>query len=270
MNFSHSGEWGDLILSLPAIKALSGGSVYGVDRPWTRPNFRNKIALAKSLLEAQNYIDHVGPHNGERIDIDISPFRRNGLITGQTIVERVARYCRVTADISEPWLHVEPDARSKGRIVINQCPRWTSFFFPWKQIVQTFGDDLLFIGLPEEHKEFCDEFGKMPYLRTNDLHDVARLIRGSELFCGNQSCCAAIAEGLHHPKVLAVCQWACDCFFKRDGAMYCIDGSLSFEACGKSFRSEAARFIPKFNNDGLDKALLIAKCREVMVSKSII
>lgn len=266
MNYFHSGCIGDILYAIPSIRYHGPGMVYVANRAWTKP-IQNRISAFKPLLECQGIGCQL--HCNEFIDIDFSTFRRGGLLNGSTIVDRQARWSRAKIDLSDPWIMVEPDSRSTGRIVINMCGRWESFFFPWKQIVQTFGDDLLFIGLPDEHKSFCDQFGKVPYIKTDNLLQAAQLIKGSELFLGNQSSCNAIAEGLHHPKVLAVCQWACDCFFKRDGAIYCIDGSLSFEACGKFFHSEATRFIPKFNNDGLDRALLIAKCREVMVSKGI-
>jgi|SRR5882757_5961759 len=270
MNISHSGELGDVIWSLPAIRALGGGSLFGVNRPWTRPEFTKRIAVLKRLLESQDYVHHVGPHEGQHIDLDISPFRRSGLITGQSIPERIARFCRATPDLANPWIMVEPDSRSSGRIVINQCERWTSWFMPWKQIVDTFKKDILFVGLKQEHNKFQEQFGKVSYQSTNDLYEVASLIKGSELFIGNQSSANSIAEAMKHRKILAACLYASDCLFKGDHATYCIDGSLSFEACGKSFHSEAVKFMPR-NHSGndWDKPALLARVRQLMIDNGI-
>jgi ADP-heptose:LPS heptosyltransferase len=52
--------------------------------------------------------------------------------------------------------------------------------------------------LPEEHREFEREFGKVEHLPTQDLLQVARLIAGSDLFIGNQGCPAWIAMAIGH------------------------------------------------------------------------
>lgn len=269
MNYLTSGCLGDWLYSIPSVRFHGKGNYYCSNRSWTKP-IENRLPSIKRLLESQDCILSAEVHHGQPIDIDFSTFRKGGMIHGDTIINRQARWSRAKVDLTVPWIMVEPDSRSSGRIVINECPRWESWFFPWRQIVQTFGNDLLFIGLPDEHNEFQQQFGKVPYLRTDDLYDAARLIKGSELFIGNQSSCNSIAEGLHHRKILAVCLHACDCLYPRDGATYCIDGSLSFEACGKSFHSEAVKFIPK-NHSGndWDKPALLARVRQLMIDKGI-
>ncbi len=56
-----------------------------------------------------------------------------------------------------------------------------------------------------------------PSIPTANLLEVARVIAGSRLFVGNQSCPAAIAEGLKHPMILEVFPTMANCCFERLG-----------------------------------------------------
>lgn len=241
MTVAHSGEIGDLILALPTIKAIGANKIYAVDRPWTRPDFKGRSRFLKRLVESQPYIESLEPHAGQPIDIDLSCYRSHGHKFGETIINRIARFARAKVDQSQQWLEVEPDKRTKGRIVINRCPRWQGINFPWREIVQSFKKDILFIGLDSEWKKFCAEFGMVEYLRTNDLYEAAMAIRGSDTFLGNQSSCNAICEGLNHPSVLETCVTSFDCCTNRPNCTYSVTGKVSFSALGKDFRYEPAK-----------------------------
>lgn len=235
MTVSHSGEIGDVIYALPTIKVLGARNIYAVDRPWTRPDFRGRSRFLKRLLESQHYIDSIEPHTSQPIDLDLSNYRSHGHKFGETIINRIARYARVKVDQSEQWLDVEPDPGTKDRIVINRCPRWWGQRFPWREIVQRFKKDILFIGLEPEWKAFCMEFGMVEYLRTNDLYDAARAIKGSDIFIGNQSSCNAVCEGLKHRSVLETCCTSMDCVTNRPNCTYSVTGEISFHALGQEF-----------------------------------
>lgn len=270
MRYFHSGCLGDVIYAIPSMRSMGLGGILFGDRPWTKP-IVSRLPSIKRLLESQECILFAEIHQGQKIDVDFSTFRRGGLIYGDTIADRQARWTRVVIDLSKPWLAVEPDPCSADKIVVNRCPRWEGWFFPWRQIVQVFQDDLLFVGLPEEHRAFCEEFGAIRYCPIHDLHDAARLIAGCEMFIGNQSSCNAIAEGLHKRKVLEVCLYAPDCLYARPGALYCADGSLEFEACGKAFQSDAVKFIPRKSSAvDWDKPALIERVKNVMREKGCI
>jgi hypothetical protein len=85
-----------------------------------------------------------------------------------------------------------------------------------------------FIGLQEEHLAFVEAFGEVPYLPTADLLEAARVIRGSRLFIGNQSCCFAICEGMKHPAVLEVWRSYPNCCIERDNVVHGV-GAHAFE-----------------------------------------
>jgi hypothetical protein len=189
-------------------------------------------------LEIQPCISGISTYAGEWVDYDLSTFRAQGLKYGDTIIERQARWIGAKVDISNPWLVTEdPDPRTLGKIVINRCPRWPGFHFPWRRIVEEFGADAVFLGLESEHGDFVKEFGYVSFIRTTNLLEVANLIAGAVLFIGNQSCPLAIAEGLHKRTIVECCCFALDSCYRMGYNIHVVDGSLNFSLNGRRFTS---------------------------------
>jgi hypothetical protein len=232
--FLHSGCLGDIIYALPSIVALGGGHLYYDDRPWTAP-LTPKIGNLIPLLEDLPYLNGISRHSGEFIDHDFSTFRFGGLKYGEPIIARQARWVGADVDNSRSWLNAQPDQRGAGRILVNRCPRWLGFYFPWSYLVETFKSEMLFVGLMSEYKLFIQQFGVIEYLPTQDLRELAELIAACDLFIGNQSAPLAVAEGLKKPTIVEVCCYAADCFNKRPGNIHVTGGNLEFEALGKEF-----------------------------------
>ena len=84
------------------------------------------------------------------------------------------------------------------------------------KIVKEFYDDIVFIGLAQEHEAFQKEFDKVFFCPCDNLLEAAGIIQGAELFIGNQSACNAIANGLGKKIVLEVCPYGPDCFLRKD------------------------------------------------------
>ena len=189
-----SGDFGDALYGLPSVRALGGGELYFVSRPWTRTRWDSSLlATIKPLIDQTGYCQ-AKLHQGEWIDHDFSTFRNGGQKLGRTIAERESRWVGAGNISLEPWLRAEPEPKAK--IVINRGARWQGFHFPWHELLLQFDHQLIFIGLPAEHQAFEKEYGKVPFAPTRDLLEAAQLIAGSELFIGNQSACLAIANGL--------------------------------------------------------------------------
>lgn len=123
------------------------------------------------------------------------------------------------------WLDVEPSEESRGRIICARSGRYRNGSFPWKKIVQHYGDRLLFIGLKHEHAEFCSHWGMVEHRPVNDLLEMAKLIAGSELFIGNQSSPMAVAEGLKHPTIQETSTDPADCIYYRENAQWVDNGA---------------------------------------------
>ncbi len=235
MNCFHSGCIGDIIYSIPTLRALGCKRLYLDNRPWTKP-IVSRIGAFARLIETQGISVH--KHEGEHIDFDLSTYRNGGMRYGDTIADRVARWMGVKIDTSVPWLDIaDKSYDTKGKILISRGARWHGEYFPWKQIVEEFKDDLVFVGLPEEHHAFCSLFGNVEYLPTIDLYAVAEAIAGSDLFIGNQSSPNAICEGLKHNSIQECCLYAFDCVFLRNNKQHITHGELSFTHGTKSFNA---------------------------------
>ena len=206
------------------MQALGVTNLYVDDRPWTKP-IVNRIGAFARLIEAQGIA--VKKHEGEDINVDLSTYRNGGMIYGDTIANRVARWVGAKIDLSKPWIKSGKNNYTAGKIIVSRGARWHGEFFPWKEIVDTFSKDIMFVGLDEEHEDFCKKFGEVEHLHTIDLYDVAEAIAGASLFIGNQSSPNAIANALRAPSIVETCLYAFDCIYERDNATYCHDGNLN-------------------------------------------
>lgn len=243
----HSGDHGDAIFAIPSFKALGVSHVYFGTRPWTKPNIEGRLHGIVRLFEKQGIT--ISVHEGEEFDYDFSTFRAAGQIHGDTIVNRQARYMGVKPDLSKPWLVSESDERSKGRIMISRGPRWQGYWFPWRKLVNTFREQMIFVGLDEDYQDFTSRYGSVERIPTTDLYDVAKLIQGCSLFIANQSSPNSICEGLQKDNILEVCLHAPDCIYNRKNSIYVYDGSLSFEFNGTRFSSDAFSESGELSND---------------------
>lgn len=237
LKFGSIGDAGDVITLMPTIQQLGGGDIYFMDVKGRRA-FTPRIPLLQRLLESQEYIGHVLPWNGENLDYNFADFRLKGMPWGVQLGKVHSDYINFPTDFTKPWLSVPANPHTHGRIIVSKTARYANPLFPWKELVATFRKQMLFVGLPGEHRDFCMAYGQVEYLPTVDLYEVATAIAGSDLFIGCQSSPNAIAEGLKHPMVQEVCLWAPDCIYRRDTAIHCYDGSLEFICGGIHFKHE--------------------------------
>jgi hypothetical protein len=244
--FGHIGDFGDTLYSLPSVRELGGGVYYAKDQSGCQP-FICRIPALKRLLEEQWYIESLSPHSGEKIDHDFSDFRQGGFPYGVTLGELHASWVGAKPQFDQAWIEVDPDPRTKGKIVIARSARYRNPYFPWGQLVEKFAGHMLFVGVRAEHVDFVKMYGHVPWLPTNDLYEVASAICGSELFIGNQSAPGAICEGLKHRSIQETCLWVPDCIYPRPNATHCCDGGLKFSVLGMDFESEPFTEAPTLN-----------------------
>ncbi len=221
--FFHSGDLGDIIAALPAIRQLGGGELIIGQRLWrplvgNRENMRGaRYQAIEPLLKSAPYLSRVSYNDHPpKIDHDLSRFRpvisrllaatRIEKIIGNRIklknlVQVHAEYLGLDNLDPLPWIKVDAESAARGKIVVARSARNHHPQFPWPWLVQTRRHQMLFIGLPREHGEFQREFGAVEYFPTPDLLQVARVIAGSELFIGNQGCPAWIAMAQGHPLI---------------------------------------------------------------------
>lgn len=228
MNYFHSGDLGDVIYALPAMRALGRGTVYLNTRPWTAVMDEPRVRVLKPLLEAQDYIDRVihGDAPKDEPCVDISTFRRGGLLYGKNLMAVQSDWVNAKASPA-PWLEVSPSTRAVGRIVCHRSPRYRNPYFRWDEIGKRFGERLLFVGLRHEVEVLRRQTGvAAEWAVTRDYLELAELIAGADLFIGNQSSPMALAIGLGVPFIQETCLWTPDCLYPRARGVYCYDGGI--------------------------------------------
>lgn len=202
-NFSHSGDLGDIIYSLPTIRACGGGNLTLFNFPGRTAHGMSpeKVARIKPLLECQDYIGTVRWSDGF-IDHFLNGFRDHRS-AGNLADMHLATHGLDWSHRAKKWLSVEPDHRYD--VIVNRTPRYNNPGFDWLSPVAKYAGRIAYIGSPEDHGLFCHHFGEIPYVDADNLLKVAQIIAGCKLFIGNYSAPAAIAEGLKHPMVIEVC-----------------------------------------------------------------
>lgn len=219
MKFFHSGDIGDIIASLPSVRAIGGGDFF-IGDGFARESMRgNRFNAIKPLLEAQPYIRSVqwsdACPNGAK---DFSTFRHD-LIVGESLAHWQARHLGVEIS-TEPWLTVPVSDRSKGRAVIARSLRYHSRWHMWNTILKAH-PNALFVGLREEYMHLSSATQvKFEHAPTADLLELASIIAGCKIFIGNQSCPWWIAFALGVPTIQEVFANSPNSRIERDGARY--------------------------------------------------
>ena len=231
MTLQHSGDFGDIVYSMPIFKALNGAaSIRLVDKPHTAA-LLSRASVIIPLLKSQAYIRKVEVGDGDH-SVDFSKFRKNHRGTQTLSYSQTSYYNEIesppiTFNSSESWIRVDPMKEMAGKVIIARSARYHNPTFPWKEIVGHYGDRLIFVGLPAEHEVFCNQFGSVKYHRTNDFLELARMISGAGIFIGNQSSPQSIAMGIGCQIIQEVCTWQPDCIFNRQNVQYCYSGKCT-------------------------------------------
>jgi hypothetical protein len=242
----HSGDIGDILYALNGIRLRGGGTLYLGPRSNLDPDLQPRFAITRQIfswmapfLRAQPYIKGVyyaencppGAGNLNLFRLYWRGALRDELATaGQYMPFRLGwlhwSACGILrADDTEPWLTV-PDPNPLYPLVIQRTSRYQNRANFWRHVLACYGDQILFIGNPDEHKDFQRQFGPVRFARCHDLLTMAQIIAGAKYFLGNQSCGWAIAEGLKMPGIQETCNESpeiADCVFCRPNAQHIRD-----------------------------------------------
>ena len=145
--FKHSGDMGDIILSLPAVSSLGGGILYldpeGGEQEdlvswstYTRTKLnREKILSLKPVLENQPYIDEVRLWDPSiKVDYNLDKFRRHIKFNNLTTSHLAAFGLEPKAEKwhSKKWMEVEPKKLPNNKsIILSRSCRYHSNYSFW-------------------------------------------------------------------------------------------------------------------------------------------
>jgi hypothetical protein len=212
----HSGNAGDVIYALPAVRALGGdaGAVLKLelDMPLRDKSIRHPLGAVQlnrkmydmlvPLLLAQPYIKGVEVYaRGSEVDHDLDSFRESPLLIDRLGISRWYFYMfGLAADLSRPWLTVEPDLTYARSIVVARSFRYRNLALSHQFLEGK--SDVVFVGLRDEYEDFKRQVPSARWVEVDDFLQLARVVAGSRLFIGNQSFPYSLAEGLKVRRVL--------------------------------------------------------------------
>ncbi|MEO7394841.1 MAG: hypothetical protein ABIU11_07830 [Chitinophagaceae bacterium] len=216
-HFKHSGNAGDLIYSLPVVKALAMGQEthyhlnlgqrgnYGKKpHPLQGVMLNEKMyRMLLPLLSVQDYISSCSVYNEEYIDYDMDLIRSYPFPTSRGNISRWYCYLfAITVDLSKPWLTVQPDNSWNEHIVIARSQRYNAPAISYNFLNKY--KKKLFVGVEEEWREIKKMLPGIEFHPVNDFLQLASVIAGSKLFIGNQSFPFSLAEAMKVPRLLEV------------------------------------------------------------------
>jgi hypothetical protein len=217
--FKHSGNAGDIIYALPAMRALAQDlpmalrlkldvpAHYGKRaHPLGNVTFNQKMFdMLRPLLLAQPGISSCDVYGGgDAVDYDMDlmrayPFPQHS--------GHIARWYFLTfavnADLGQPWLQVKADPAFSDCIVLARSQRYHAPLID-HSFLQAY-PRLVFIGVEAEFHEMRRTLPRLQHHPVDDFLQMARVIAGSRLFIGNQSFPFAVAESLKVRRLLEVC-----------------------------------------------------------------
>ena len=206
-SFHHSGHLGDIIYALPVLRACGGADLeISTENPAKNPSViyraltQTEFLAIGPLLVAQPYIRSVRfVRKMTPGSIDLNPWH---LIPGHIAEAHLKLIHGLTSDVlRRPWISVKP--KCVAPVVVNRSARWheRGAEAAWRQVLEAAGDAAVFVGLFSEHEDFVAKIGPIRFQPTINLLEVAAIIAGATAFIGNQSCCLAIAQAMHHPRI---------------------------------------------------------------------
>lgn len=242
LTFAHSGDIGDLIFGLCAMKHKGGGILkIGKQMGGVREALEGaRLEALLPLLKSQPYVRGLDPHEGEWVDFDFRMFRAVHKEHSNLVHDQLDWIGCPLSVGDEPWLTISPLANAPS-VVINRTERYRNDDFPWRKVLSKY-PDAVFIGLPHEHENFEKDFGSVRYVSTDNFFEVAEYIASSILFIGNQSACGAVAEALKHQRIQETHpDTATSVFPEAKNAIYWQSGPLILPARSKDEALSDAR-----------------------------
>lgn len=232
---SHSSNMGDIVYSLPFVRALAKELNYKkvtfvitynypatynkafmyAAHPFGNVTMSLKGAeMVKPLLARQNYIEEVLLHDytngGAYTDpvngvLNLELMRTYGLYLDRGDITKWYQNIYATKeDINnwQPWLeNIQPSKNIVGKIV---CCRSMRYWRPLNmKILAPYANKIVFLGVQEEWESFCSYVGEeVHHHKVNDFLEAAEIIRASKFCFGNQTGLFSIMEALKVPRVL--------------------------------------------------------------------
>lgn len=195
--FCHSGATGDIVFSLPTIRAMGGGKLIIT-------NFHKQRAESiTKLIEVQPYISSVEwSELKPSYAYDLDKFRQHAGHHSNLVEAHFKGQGILIDKWQDGWLTLPENVNIINGVRYSIINRTTNYADPncdWAKEVEyleTISDVVYFIGYPEEYLLFQDKFKTNAKYFACDFLEGAYLIQKAVMFTGCYSAWSTIAMGL--------------------------------------------------------------------------
>lgn len=206
-----SGGLGDIVYSIPIMRALNVQTLY-VKKTHYLPQYGTLYSAICSLVQSQGFICH--PYSDLPlfqydptipISFDIDRFRDQPNRGINHIMISMRRQFKLKNDDWKlPWLKIdgeftmpEGQAIEKPYSILHLTERWRGAkLVNWKKVLQGIDHKIYFTGFQHEWIDFCSHYCDIAWMPTDDILDMARLIKGAQSLYCNQSVALTLAQGM--------------------------------------------------------------------------
>lgn len=212
---THSGNSGDIVFSIPTINHLVNyqkqAIVYIKAVKFITP-YNDQYEFVKDLLLLQPGVKHVLPYvppddnwsyfwwPGLKPDYDLDEARHQRERGIHHIVKRYYDAFKIQKDHTLPFLVVDNEKqRTGGYALIHLTPRWRQGRVDWHKVfleAKKRHTKVYFVGFQTEWLDFTIKYGEIEHLPTENLLELARLVRDCEAVYCNQGVILTLAQGL--------------------------------------------------------------------------
>jgi len=219
ITFKHSGKLGDIIYSLPTIRAMGGGILY---LPENGPEVTGMYSFMKSLLELDPYIHEVRRYPDvtkygecpQPVDVDLDLHRTHPQRGKVNMVQRYFDVFGINELVPERWLRGGSPAPI-DHTIISVTPRFRERSrVSWKHILRRIEGFVSFIGTDEDYHEFTRRYALIPRTHCNDAITVAAFVAGASAVYCNQSFVLTLAQSMNKTRYVEFKPGKTNCHFK--------------------------------------------------------
>lgn len=169
---------------------------------------RKMAEMVTPLLMSLPFIQSVSyMETPERCEYDFDLFRMFHNYTGHISQWYFHIYPELTCDLSKPLNYNLKTIKPVRPIILNRTERYHNPSFDYT-VLRPYQHLITFVGVESEYKMITAKLPDITYTPVKDFKELAQLIRGAELFIGNQSMAFAIAETMKTQRILEICPFA--------------------------------------------------------------
>ncbi|NBU80613.1 MAG: hypothetical protein EBS55_03055 [Flavobacteriaceae bacterium] len=247
IKLKHSGNAGDILYSLPAIRQATINKVEkailylklntpanymkGFVHPLGNVMLNEYMfKMLRPLLLTTDFIEDVIVYNGQKIDYDLDKFREIGLNLGAGNISRwyFQTFPELTCDLFEPTLGLGFSKLVKNdSIIINRTERYQNGQLDYS-ILNQYDNHKYFVGTEHEYYLMSKIIKDLEYVEAFSFYHIAELINNCKVFIGNQSMNFAIAEQLKSNRILEM-YFGCPNVIPCGGKAYDVFNQEGFE-----------------------------------------